>query len=121
MGPTPDTQMADEDPKTVRTAFLRGVIHALRLTWPVLSGLLALMACLGAAVGLLEGWGIGSGIYFAFVTGLTIGYGDFAPSAALTRGLALAIGFIGITLTGVVAAIAVAALQSASGGQAPRD
>lgn len=102
----------------VRTAFLRGVAHALRVTWPILSGLLMLMACLGAVIGLLEGWGIGDGIYFAFVTGLTIGYGDFSPSTLLTRVMAMTIGFIGITLTGVVAAIAVAALQSATGRQA---
>jgi hypothetical protein len=104
----------------VRTAFLRGTVYALRLTWPVLSGLLTIMACLGAVVGLLEGWGIGNGIYFAFVTGLTIGYGDLSPSTVLTRVLAMTIGFIGITLTGVVAAIAVAALQSATSGQASK-
>ena len=102
----------------VRTTFFRGVAYALRITWPVLSGLLTLMASLGAAVGLLEGWGIGNGIYFAFVTGLTIGYGDLSPSTVLTRVLAMTIGCIGITLTGVVAAIAVAALQSATRGQA---
>jgi hypothetical protein len=102
----------------VRTTFIRGVVYALRVTWPVLSGLLMLMACLGAVVGLLEGWGLANGIYFAFVTGLTIGYGDLSPSTVLTRVLAMAIGFVGISLTGVVAAIAVAALQSATGGQA---
>jgi hypothetical protein len=102
----------------VRSTFLRGVVYALRVTWPILSALLMTMACLGAVIGLLEGWGIGDGTYFAFVTGLTIGYGDFSPSMLLTRVMAMTIGFLGILLTGVVAAIAVAALQSATGRQA---
>lgn len=97
--------------RKLRIAFLRGVLHGLRVTWPILVGLLAGMALLGAVVGLAEGWGAGQGIYFAFVTGLTIGYGDLAPSMLATRLLALGIGLLGIVLTGVVAAIAVSALR----------
>ncbi len=104
--------MDDDDPRAARAAFLRGVRTALRRTWPLLSGLVMIMACLGLVIGPLEGWGFGKGLYFAFVTGLTIGYGDLAPTMALTRVLAIAIGFIGIMLTGLVAAIAVAAFQS---------
>jgi hypothetical protein len=112
--------MAGNDAK-LRAAFLRGVMGALRVTWPILSVLLAVMAGLGAVVGLIEGWGIGDGIYFAFVTGLTIGYGDFAPSMMVTRLLAMSIGFIGIVVTGVVAAVAVAALQSQTGRRSSMD
>lgn len=104
--------MDDDDPMAARIAFIRGVRDALRQTWPILSGLLMLMACLGLVIGPLEGWGAGKGLYFAFVTGLTIGYGDLAPSTTLTRVLAIAIGFIGIMLTGLVAAIAVSAFHS---------
>ena len=64
-------------------------------------------------IGLAEGWGLGGGIYFAFVTGLTIGYGDLAPSMALTRIVAVVIGFLGVVLTGLLAALAVTALQAA--------
>jgi voltage-gated potassium channel len=39
----------------------------------------------------------GGAVYFAFVTGLTIGYGDIVPRQALTRALAMAIGFGGIS------------------------
>ena len=104
--------MDDDDPRAARIAFIRGVRTALRRTWPILSGLVMTMACLGLVIGRLEGWGAGKGLYFAFVTGLTIGYGDLAPSMGLTRFLAIATGFIGIMLTGLVAAIAVAAFQS---------
>lgn len=102
-----------------RARFLRGVLAGLRLTWPILSGLLLLMAGLGAAVGIIEGWGVFDGVYFAFVTGLTIGYGDLAPGGALGRLLAVAIGLTGIVLTGLVAALGVAALHAALGWPRP--
>jgi hypothetical protein len=35
-------------------------------------------------------------IYFAFVSGLTIGYGDFAPNTFATRALAIVIGICGV-------------------------
>jgi len=43
---------------------------------------------------------------------LTIGYGDLAPKTLLARTLAICIGFCGVVMTGVVAAIAVKALTS---------
>ena len=49
---------------------------------------------------------------FAYVTGLTIGYGDLAPRQPLTQLLAIVIGFSGVLLTGLVAALAVKAFQA---------
>jgi Ion channel len=54
------------------------------------------------------------GLYFTFVTGLTIGYGDLIPKHFFARVLALVIGFSGIVLTGIVAAAGVQALGEAS-------
>lgn len=51
-------------------------------------------------------------LYFSFVTGLTIGYGDFVPKHFVTRLLSLLIGLSGIVLTGLVAAVAVRALNA---------
>jgi len=48
------------------------------------------------------------------VSGLTIGYGDFAPKLLLTRVLAILIGVCGVLLTALVAAIAVKALTAAT-------
>jgi len=53
-------------------------------------------------------------IYFTFVTALTIGYGDLAPKHISSRMIALAIGFYGILLTGLVAALSVRSLQEAA-------
>ena len=67
------------DPRTMRRTFIHGLFTGLRVVWPVLSGLLATIAALGLVIGLIEGWSVQESIYFAFVSGLTIGYGDFAP------------------------------------------
>jgi hypothetical protein len=45
------------------------------------------------------------------LTGLTIGYGDLTPRHVVSRLLAVVIGFAGIMLTGLVAAVTVQALQ----------
>jgi hypothetical protein len=80
--------------------------------WPILSGLLGLVIALGLVIGWLEGWSAADALYFSFVSGLTIGYGDLAPSEPLSRALAICIGFTGILLTGLVAALAVRALET---------
>jgi hypothetical protein len=53
-------------------------------------------------------------IYFAFVSGLTIGYGDLVPKRAASRVLAIAIGLIGVLLVGLIVAMGVRALERAS-------
>ena len=102
-------------PKTVRRRFLLDLGHAIHLTWPVLSTILGVQAALGLLIGLVEGWSIGEAMYFTFVTGLTIGYGDIVPRQALARALAIGIGVCGLFLTGVIAAIAVHAMRTALG------
>jgi hypothetical protein len=96
----------------MRRAFLNGLLLGLRVVWPVLSALLLLIAGLGLLIGWREGWSVHESIYFAFVSGLTIGYGDFSPKGVLTRALAIAIGICGVLLTAVLAAIAVKALNA---------
>lgn len=104
--------MTKRNSRTVRATYVAALIQGLGVTWPVLSGLLLFKAGLGAIVGVLEGWGVGQGIYFAFITGLTIGYGDLAPRQSLTQLLAVVIGFSGVLLTGLVAALAVKAISA---------
>lgn len=100
-------------PRIRRSAFFRALMVGLGVTWPVMSILLSLQAVLGAAVGMIEGWGAWTGVYFACVTGLTVGYGDLTPSSTLTRFMAMIIGVLGVVTSGVVVALAVAALQRA--------
>jgi hypothetical protein len=103
------------DPSAIRRKFLRGLFAELRVVWPILSVLLALMVGLGLTIGWREGWSIEEAVFFTFVSGLTIGYGDLVPRFPLTRALAIAIGLCGVLLTALLAAVAVQALASATG------
>ncbi len=103
------------DPRALRRSFMTGLVTGLRVVWPILSVLLGLIVALGLVVGLLEGWSVAESIYFSFVTGLTIGYGDLAPKTLLTRTLAVVIGACGILVTALVAAVAVKALTATQG------
>ena len=105
------------DSRTLRRNFIVGLLTGLRVVWPILSVLLGLIIALGLVVGLLEGWSVHESIYFAFVSGLTIGYGDLAPKLFLTRVLAILIGVCGVLVTALVAAIAVKALTATTGGE----
>src|SRR3954468_23491338 len=98
------------DSRKIRRDFAAGLFFGLRVVWPIVSVLLGAIVVLGAVVGFLEGWSLQESIYFAFVSGLTIGYGDLAPKMLLTRMLAVLIGVCGVLLTALVAAVAVKAL-----------
>jgi len=99
--------------KAMRRRFFVAFGHAVRVTWPVLSAILGIQLALGLLIGFVEGWSFGDTVYFTFITGLTIGYGDVVPRQTLTRVLAIGIGFSGLFLTGLIAAIAVHAMRSA--------
>src|SRR5262252_9178194 len=99
--------------RTEKWLFFVALGRAIHLTWPVLSTILAVQVALGLLIGFIEGWSVGDSIYFTFITGLTIGYGDVVPRQALARALAIGIGVSGLLLTGVIAAIAVHAMRTA--------
>lgn len=101
------------DARRMRRSFAAGLFAGLRVVWPILSGLIGLMIALGLVVGWREGWSIQESIYFAFVSGLTIGYGDLAPKTLLARTLAIFIGVCGVLFTALLAAVAVKALGAA--------
>jgi hypothetical protein len=76
----------------------------------VLSTILAIQLPLLVGYG---GWSVGDAVYFTFVTGLTIGYGDIVPRQAGARALTIGIGLSGLFLTGLIAGIAVYAMRIA--------
>jgi len=99
---------------TIRRRYVGALLHGVQIIWPVLSGLLAIIAGIGATIGVIEGWGIWRGIYFGFITALTIGYGDHVPTRASTQLLAVVAGFAGITMTALLAAVAVYAFRASA-------
>ena len=92
-------------------AFLGRLFEILRIVSPVIGFLLLVIVSLGIVVAYVEGWTIRDGIYFAFVTALTIGYGDLVAKRTVGRILAILIGFNGLIFTGVIVAVAVSSLR----------
>ncbi len=102
----------DSDSRKFRRRFYAGLLAELHVVWPILSGILSAIIGLGLLAGILEGWSLGESFYFAFISGLTIGYGDLAPTTLAARMIAVMIGLCGVLLTALVAAIAVRALTA---------
>jgi hypothetical protein len=99
--------------REIRRAFYRELRAVLLLVWPVLSVLIGVMMALGMVVARIEGWALFDGFYFAFVTGLTVGYGDLVPKLLFSRIAAICTGLTGVLLTAIIASVCVRALQNA--------
>jgi len=76
-------------------------------------GLLALMMAGAVVIAGVEQMPIEEAVYFALVTGLTIGYGDIVPMTTFGRIISVVLGFIGVLYTGLVVALAVHAVKEA--------
>jgi voltage-gated potassium channel len=88
--------------------------HFFHAVWHVRAVILVLIALIivgAAAVTLVEKMPFADTLYFAFVTGLTIGYGDIVMQTPVGRLVALLIGFIGILFTGLLVAVMVHAVR----------
>ena len=88
--------------------------HFFRAIWHVRSvvlGLIALVVVGAAAVTLVEKMPFADALYFAFVTGLTIGYGDIVMHTPVGRLIALLIGLVGILFSGLMVAVLVYAVR----------
>jgi hypothetical protein len=69
-------------PRQIRRIFFGELFRVIRVVWPILSGVLFAMVGPGLLIGYIEGWRIDDALYFTFVTGLTIGYGDLTARDA---------------------------------------
>jgi voltage-gated potassium channel len=89
--------------------FLKQFGLGLWLTFPLILSLAALITLVGQVVGTKEGWSRFDSFYWSFITATTVGYGDIRPVKRRSRILAILIAFLGLTLTGIVIAVAVQA------------
>ncbi len=96
---------------TSYTRFSHHFFHALSRVWNILAGLIAWLVVDAAAIAYFEKISFADALYFTFVTGLTIGYGDISPATLAGRIVAIMTGILGILITGLVVAIAVYALR----------
>jgi voltage-gated potassium channel Kch len=92
-------------------SFHRLFFQALAKIQDIFFVLLGWLVVDAAAIAYFEQIPFAEALYFSFVTGLTIGYGDISPVTPVGRVVAVLTGFIGILMTGLIAAIAVYALR----------
>jgi hypothetical protein len=92
-------------------SFIRHFFHALSKIWGIILGLFAWLVVDAAAIAYFEKMPFADALYFTFVTGLTIGYGDIAPVTLAGRVVAILTGLLGILITGIIVAVAVYALR----------
>ncbi|MDH3717518.1 MAG: potassium channel family protein [Planctomycetota bacterium] len=92
------------------TEFNRVFVRYASYVREVIVSLLVLLVLGGFAISKLEGIKLSDAIYFAFITGLSIGYGDISPQTAWGRVVSVAIGLVGMVFVGLSVAIATRAL-----------
>jgi voltage-gated potassium channel len=90
------------------------IVSKIRSVLVVLIVLIAIGGWVLARVESLEFW---DGQYLAFVTALTIGYGDLFPSAPLGKIICIALGLIGMIWVGLIVGIASVAVRRAVGSE----
>jgi voltage-gated potassium channel len=93
------------------TKFARTFVKYTMKVRATIVSLLLLIVLGGCAIARVEGIKLGNAIYFAFITGLSIGYGDIHPETSLGKIVSVAIGLIGILFVGLTVAIATRALR----------
>jgi voltage-gated potassium channel len=96
---------------SILSSFTYHFFHAVWRVRVVILLLIALIVAGAAAVTLVEKMPFADTLYFAFVTGLTIGYGDIVMQTPVGRLVALLIGLIGILFTGLLVAVLVHAVR----------
>jgi voltage-gated potassium channel len=87
--------------------FVQIFFSVLYLALPLLLSMSLLVVILGVIAAYLEGWTVFVGIYWAFITATTVGYGDVRAKRKTARSISVMIAFIGVVFTGITVAIAV--------------
>jgi voltage-gated potassium channel Kch len=93
------------------TSFTRHFFVAFWHVRAVFLALIGLVVFSAAVFSYLEKIAFADALYFAFVTGLTIGYGDIVMQTPVGRLVAILIGLVGILFTGLLVAVMVYAVR----------
>jgi voltage-gated potassium channel len=95
------------------TSFNHYFFDALWKIQVIIYGLSAWLVVNAAAIAYFEKMPFADALYFTFITGLTVGYGDIAPVTLLGRVIAILTGLLGVIVSGLIVAVAVYALKKA--------
>ena len=105
-----------------RSVFFDFVSHFLRYALfirHVMIGLLVLLALGGVMISIIEGIPLDRALYFSFITGLSIGYGDIVPKTGWGCVVSVMIGMVGMIFIGMSVAVATRALADTIKVQQP--
>ncbi len=87
--------------------FLKEFGAGIWLTLPLLLSLAALIVLLSQLIRRFEGWSRTDAVYWSLITATTVGYGDLCPAKRITKIISVVIALLGVTLTGILIAVAV--------------
>ena len=99
------------------SAFVAAFAHYVHHVREVIVSLILLLLAGGFLISRVENLKIADGFYFAFITGMSIGYGDITPQTGLGKLISVCIGLIGMLFVGITVAIATRALADATRSQ----
>ena len=85
--------------------FIELTFWSLYLVSPLLGLLCVLIVVLGQIVCSIEKWGKFDGLYWSFITAITVGYGDIRPMKKVSKALSVFIALIGVVFTGLIIAV----------------
>jgi voltage-gated potassium channel len=86
--------------------FIELFFLSINLVLPLLFFLFFIITVLGLLVCTIEKWKWFDGLYWAFITATTVGYGDIRPLQRSSKIISVFIALIGMIFTGIIIAIA---------------
>ncbi len=95
--------------------FLKLFFHVLRMGSPVWGSTFLLVVLLGIGFSVVENIDVYEALYCAFITAMTVGYGDITPVTRAGMAMSVMMGILGLITTGIVVALAVRAGSLAYG------
>ncbi len=90
--------------------FLRAWIRYTSYVREIIGTLLLILLLGGVLIWMNEDISFGDAIYFTFITGLSVGYGDITPETTIGKLTSVGIGIIGVLIVGLSVAIGARAL-----------
>jgi hypothetical protein len=89
--------------------FFKVLFYGFYFTSPLLLAIIVEIIILGQIVGRVESWDRFDALYWSFITGTTVGYGDLRPSSKISKVLSVLIALTGLIFTGIIVALAIQA------------